>query len=482
MKVRYFDYLRVISIVAVVLLHSFSHYSDAFGQILFSDWANVSIANAFLRFCVPVFFMVSGALNLDSEKSFDLKKRLWKIVIPLIGWSFIYLLYRQVVGFEISNYTFWSPIKGQVFFHLWFVYILAGLYLFTPFIRKMVENKSLARYFLILWIIWSVILPTLNIFFDAIPYLNLDLYAGFLGWYILGYYLHQYYDRPINSVLLFLGYIFTSAIIAGGTYVLTVSTLTNDHNFYSNLNFFVVLQAICIFLIFKNGEPSFKYSKLIQGMSDVSFSIYFAHALALQVLFDRKVVFNDDILLNALTYGLVVFAGLTVVLLIIRLIKIKQNFISYAQLAVVVIISGYFMYLGNFKFFVPNLKFNFDKLTVFSSNLQKTDEIYLSFSNSPSEYQLTSFNLNLQNQRGIVRIAVPTHLLESYAPVSSCNLYVPDNQTPKNNLKHNKFSKTPQLSNYNVSADDVFSQLICEDAQTVELRFNNLDKIYLFYY
>jgi|LakMenEpi03Aug12_release.lakeMendotaPanAssembly.Ray.scaffolds.fasta_scaffold00063_64 surface polysaccharide O-acyltransferase-like enzyme len=480
MKVKYFDYLRVVSIFAVVLLHSVSHYTDQFGQILFSDWINVTVVNSFLRFCVPVFFMISGALNLDSEKPFVMKKRVMKILIPLLAWSFVYMLFSYYLSPETFSLTAFSPFKEQVFFHLWFVYLLAGLYLMTPFIRKLVETSSLTKYFLILWVIWSVILPTLNIFFDAIPYLNLDLYAGFIGWYVLGYYLHKHFNRNIHWFLLFIGYLFASVAIFIGTYILTVSTLQNNHDFYSNLNLFVVIQAVCVFLFFKNQEESLKSSKIIQILSDVSFSLYFAHALVLQLLYNYQ--FNEDILLNALNYFVITVIGLSLVLSIIKLLGINQKYIEYIQLTVVTFIIILFASIGEYKFFIPKFDFNFKSLTWSYANLNKADNLYLSEVEKPREKMLDAFNLNIHNQQGIIRIALPTHIIESYAPNRACALYVPDNQSVKDGLKHTKFSKAPQLGNYNVSAEDVFSQLICKDSEKIELRFNKLDKIYLFYY
>lgn len=92
-----YDYLRVIAIFMVVVIH---------GNVAFIAGNNESsniIAmwiDAFCLVAVPCFLMISGALLLESESSFPLKnmrKRFTKQGIPFLVWSFIYVFFRIIL-------------------------------------------------------------------------------------------------------------------------------------------------------------------------------------------------------------------------------------------------------------------------------------------------------------------------------------------------------------------------------------------------
>ncbi len=64
-----------------------------------TDFIN-NIYNSMMRMAVPLFFMASGALVLNSKQenlSIFFKKRLLKVVIPLIAWSLIYIIFKIYV-------------------------------------------------------------------------------------------------------------------------------------------------------------------------------------------------------------------------------------------------------------------------------------------------------------------------------------------------------------------------------------------------
>ncbi|HCI5633973.1 TPA: acyltransferase family protein, partial [Klebsiella variicola subsp. variicola] len=85
--------LRVFSAFAVVMLHVAAGFV---GGIELSDlnygnreWWAGNIYDSVTRWCVPLFVMISGyfLLNKDEPTSVFFKKRLNKILIPLIFWS-----------------------------------------------------------------------------------------------------------------------------------------------------------------------------------------------------------------------------------------------------------------------------------------------------------------------------------------------------------------------------------------------------------
>ena len=90
-----FDVMRIISIFAVILLH----YSSQRFYISFPspEWEIRNVYDAMVRWGVPVFVMISGALFLDSNKKLSIKrlytKNILRITCAFLFWSLIYLLY-----------------------------------------------------------------------------------------------------------------------------------------------------------------------------------------------------------------------------------------------------------------------------------------------------------------------------------------------------------------------------------------------------
>ena len=91
------DNLRMKATFMVVLLHVAAPGLYQFNKIPDSWWFICNVFDALVRACVPIFVMISGALILN--KDYDLKdflqKRLLRVVIPFIAWTFIYMLFNQ---------------------------------------------------------------------------------------------------------------------------------------------------------------------------------------------------------------------------------------------------------------------------------------------------------------------------------------------------------------------------------------------------
>lgn len=93
---RWFNNARVIAILAVVLLHVSSRVV-MWSELGSNDWWYANLYDSLVRWCVPVFVMISGALLLSPEKAEPLglfyKKRASRILFPLVFWSLFYMLW-----------------------------------------------------------------------------------------------------------------------------------------------------------------------------------------------------------------------------------------------------------------------------------------------------------------------------------------------------------------------------------------------------
>lgn len=101
-RIEYFDVLRVIAMLAVILNHSFGHFSvdECLKYQNTLIWHVDNTLNTFTRFNVPIFLMISGALLLKNEKSesveYLFKKRIPRILVPFLVWDMIYIVTLKV--------------------------------------------------------------------------------------------------------------------------------------------------------------------------------------------------------------------------------------------------------------------------------------------------------------------------------------------------------------------------------------------------
>ena len=92
-RIIYLDVLRIISIFSVIIIHvaAMDWYTSPIDSLA---WQSVNVYHAVTRFCVPVMFMISGALFLSGEREIKLN-RLWsknicRIVMAFVFWSALY--------------------------------------------------------------------------------------------------------------------------------------------------------------------------------------------------------------------------------------------------------------------------------------------------------------------------------------------------------------------------------------------------------
>lgn len=281
------DYLRVLATFSVIFLHVSSPLLYKFNSISTDIWWTAHIYDSFVRFCVPIFFMISGYLILskkyESIPSF-LQKRFLKIIYPFMFWNTIYILYNlQNYSFEISSY---KSIIHQFFFgasaHFWYIYTIIGIYLFFPIIQKWVASsgKKEIEYFLIIWLV-SVLssMPILNKYF---PNFNLIYFSSYLGFTVLGYYIGKYKVGTLYTgvILYFIGLSFT--II--GTFVLSSYKGSFYERLYDYLSPNVIIMAIGVFLIAQNLKFFKKENRVINFFSKYSYGIYLIHLLVIGIL------------------------------------------------------------------------------------------------------------------------------------------------------------------------------------------------------
>ncbi|MFN9156713.1 MAG: acyltransferase [Planctomyces sp.] len=135
--------LRALFTFFVVGIHTTPSNIEIQGALLFS----VSILlDALYRTAVPGFFLLTGYLSLqNAEPSLKFYRTRFSRIFPAwLFWSLIYLAYR--VTFLNQQISFASAIRcfisGDTYYHLWFMYRMAGIYLALPVISLLTVRSS----------------------------------------------------------------------------------------------------------------------------------------------------------------------------------------------------------------------------------------------------------------------------------------------------------------------------------------------------
>lgn len=302
-RLVYPDLMRILAIFAVVFLHIAAGLWVGV-EVQSKSFVLLTIYDGLFRFGVPLFVMLSGMFLLNEKKSISIRtlytKRIRSIVITFIAWSLLYAF--------ISSIGHWQEMTGRLFlekvllghFHLWFLYMIIGLYIITPFLRLLVQKGApLIPYFLLLWFIFNSCIPTLlNLFPSAVAdgilnKMQLHYVLGYTGYYILGHYLvTSHHSRRSLNLFYLLGIL--SAIL---TVVLTVviSRYYQQHitALFSYFAPNIVMMSIAIFLFCKNIFTKIEFTATVRhrihDAASYVFGIYLIHAFFLPPILNLPV-------------------------------------------------------------------------------------------------------------------------------------------------------------------------------------------------
>ncbi|MBO7604056.1 MAG: acyltransferase [Bacteroidales bacterium] len=136
------DWLRVTACFLVMMTHSCEpFYLGGEGSLILtrSDALWVSVLNVLPRACVALFVFASSYLQFPLHYSTGefFRRRAVRILIPFAFWSVVYAL---VWGNPVQNFKDLLLNFNYAAGHMWFVYMLVGLYLIMPLLSPWAEK------------------------------------------------------------------------------------------------------------------------------------------------------------------------------------------------------------------------------------------------------------------------------------------------------------------------------------------------------
>lgn len=314
-QLNWVNSLRLIALLSVIVLHTAAIPLGNWGKISHEQWLAGNFYNALTRFAVPVFVMITGALLLgrDDELFNFLRKRLLRVVTPFLFWSLIYVAYSFYNDELTNTHNWWGntrqvlhQLKYGASYHLWYVYMLIGLYLIIPVLNKFIRHasKKEVQYFLIVWLVAMLITQPYLQRFN--PQVDIRYFTGYIGYLVLGYYLYRLVDLRISPWLCGLTFISSVAGMAIGTAALYqhyngISTLL-----YEPLSPSVLILSASMFLWAMNWQVQIpaRLAAIRDFTGKYSYGVYLAHALVLLFMQDWGGLTYDYDNLKGLDYQL----------------------------------------------------------------------------------------------------------------------------------------------------------------------------------
>ncbi len=260
-RLIFYDFVRGVAISAVIIIHVgyfFVYYQHAQANSLF-----VILANNLSRFCIPLFFIVSGILlkpwkEVKNKGNFY-KKKLFRIFLPyllVVTWLAIY--YQASVG----GY-FYNLVSGRALPPFYFIIILAQLYLIYPYLSFYRHSK----YFLLTTFIISWIAV---VFFDPWLFYGTLVGAKFIFFLAYGMYWRDYFlanSRPAKTSL-----VLWFTIIA----VYIINSIYLPASYY-NIRFFYGLAIFNLLYYYRDTLASWWIYKIFIGLGKYSLWIFLVH-------------------------------------------------------------------------------------------------------------------------------------------------------------------------------------------------------------
>lgn len=324
---KWIDWMRVAACLMVMVVHSTEpFYLGGEGSRILTEgdayWA--SFFDTFVRACVPLFVVASSYLQFPLHYSTGefLRRRALRVLVPFLCWSIVYAL---AWGEPVDNLRSLLLNFNYAAGHLWFVYMLVGIYLLMPMLSpwaKRVGKRELQFYLLLCFA--TTLIPFVRalaadgaapVIYGPTGIPNRALYplwgeaswntyglfyylSGFIGYLLLGLYLRRFVGNLswgktlavalpawlVGFAICFGGFIVMVMNDAAGQFPIEGPTglATAWETTWINDTAGVFLMTIGWILVFRKiNAGGWFYHNVLLPISKASYGMYLCHMIAL---------------------------------------------------------------------------------------------------------------------------------------------------------------------------------------------------------
>ena len=289
------DLLRVMGAFAVVMLHTITAPVVNYGgELPMSLRINLNALEIMMGWVVPIFLMITGYC-LSNKKECTYKycfEHVKKYVAVLFTIGLFYALLEEVYGAMKGGMPIFSAsvlgrsllrvINGDLWAHMWFVYMIIGIYLVMPVIHRFMQTEERNIYILTaLLFVFTIVLPQIN---EVTP-LNISVDFPFVGY--LFYVCFGGMIRKCGVKKWFYYLLVVCGIISFAVMVITHAKIGR----FSDKHPLVSIAAMFVFVVIS--ELDIKGNKLLYEIAASTWGIYLIHP----VFFNIGIkLFNIDLL------------------------------------------------------------------------------------------------------------------------------------------------------------------------------------------
>ncbi len=328
-RVVWVDWLRVAACFMVIVVHATEpFYLGGQGSQIFTEadayWS--SLFDSLVRACVPLFIVASSYLQfpLNYSSGEFVRRRAVRILVPFVLWSTVYAF---AWGNPVENFQNLLLNFNYAAGHLWFVYMLIGVYMLMPLLSPWAErvSKRELQVYLGIWA-FTTLIPILRDFVSGgyegmafvygvsgLPraaltplwgeaswntYGTFYYISGFVGYLLLGLYFRRFVGELSWKKSLSIAipsYLAGFAIVFGGFLrrvlemaqgVFPIEGLVEKavwwETTWCNDTIGVVLMTVAWILLFKKIKCNGKfYERVLLPVSKASYGVYLLHLLIL---------------------------------------------------------------------------------------------------------------------------------------------------------------------------------------------------------
>ncbi len=246
-----------------------------------------SVFQNLLMWAVPCFLMITGALLLNPEKEITWKKvgkYIFRVALSLVVFTLLFEVIDHVFGTKGNIFTNWlyKLYTGQSWAHMWYLYLLIGMYLMVPFYRMITKNASMNQIgiLIVILVFFVSLLPLI----DNIAKVHTSFYIPtsiiYPAYFFLGYYLFN--TKVAKWIYAIIFALSSVAIVLLTMYrVFEAGDAKPDVSLeYSSI--LVVLQTTGLFGLLKDINP--KKTKVVDVINDTTFGIYLIHFIFVKMI------------------------------------------------------------------------------------------------------------------------------------------------------------------------------------------------------
>ena len=291
-QIAYLQWLRVLAAAAVVVMHTEGKFWMSISHET-AQWRALTAWDGLVRWPVPVFIMISGAIFLPrrTELKTVLMRYIPRMAAAFLVWSGVYALcdlYRGASGAE----ALLKFVGGE--YHLWYLPFLCGVYLALPFVQRLAADGRTARQLLAVSCVVGLLVPWLAdvavlLWPGCSAYVrsvesaaNFSFFFDHLAILLLGHVLHQTEFTPKQRHLLY-GFGLLGAALAG-----PLTIWASGYRGFQNSVFadFIAPGNLCTaaaLFVFAKYHLT-RLPKAVDRMARLSFGVYLVHVLIIDGL------------------------------------------------------------------------------------------------------------------------------------------------------------------------------------------------------